>query len=463
MTKDKLWVRLSLAFGIVVVVAAFGVGLTPILLGRYYAQDRFIADFLEARGGLLDRLAVYYQREQSWDNIQPILVGAQSAIPGEDENKSFFFLADHNKKIVYHPNERHHGRSMQDMRNMQARIMPIKVEGKTVGYLGTLPRQSNRPPNPLPFLERLTQFVLMVAVIGGVGGITLGVLMSRSLTAPLTRLAEAARAIGSRDLSQRVEPKGTAELVEVAHAFNEMAKDLEEAETLRRNLVADVAHELRTPLTVLQGNLRAILDGVYPLDTSEVSRLYDQTRLLSRLVNDLHELAQAEAHQLPLSFQETNLLTLVEHTAATFAPIAESENVTLKTDLPTTLAPIQADKTRLTQVLHNLLVNALRHTPSGGDITLSIKTTSNLSDKNGSICLNVSDTGEGIPPEHIPHIFDRFYRADPARSRAKGGTGLGLAIARAIVKEHGGQITATSSGIFGEGTTFKIELPTIAH
>src|SRR5262249_21172886 len=158
-------------------------------------------------------------------------------------------------------------------------------------------------------------------------------LVSRSLSAPLNRLAAAAQAIGERKLNRRVEVKGTREIVAVATAFNEMATALEKAEMLRRNMVADVAHELRTPLSVLQGNLRAILDGVYPMDRSEVARLYDQTRVLSRLVNDLHELTLAEARQLPLNMQQTNINDLIESVTDTFGPVAETEEVKLKVQI----------------------------------------------------------------------------------------------------------------------------------
>jgi signal transduction histidine kinase len=259
--------------------------------------------------------------------------------------------------------------------------------------------------------------------------------------------------LGTRDLSQRVEEKGSDEMIAVARAFNEMASDLEEGEQLRRNLLADVAHELRTPLTVLRGNLRAILDEVFPCDNNEIARLYEHTRFLSRMVNDLHELAQAEARQLPLDFQEIDLDKLVVDTADTFRPGAESKEVALKTELAEDLPTIEIDSARIRQVLQNLLANALRHTPEGGTITVGAKADTE------TVNLTVADTGEGIPPEHLPHIFDRFYRTDPARTRDKGGSGLGLAITRAIVEAHGGKISAVSTGVSGEGTTFTIELP----
>lgn len=314
------------------------------------------------------------------------------------------------------------------------------------------------PPNPpenvteSQIVQALAGFILVVASVGGVVGIVAGIAMSRSLTAPLRQLEDAARRIGKREWQEQVVVKGTEELTAVAHAFNQMVANLGHAETLRRNLMADVAHELRTPLTVLQGNLRAILDDVYPLDKAEVARLYDQTRHLIRLVNDLHELAQAEARQLPLAIVSINMMTLVEETISHFLPLADEVGVALQLEMPTTLAPLPGDTARLRQVLHNLLSNSLRHTPLGGVITVQL---SQLPD---ALQIMVSDSGEGIAAEHLPFIFDRFYRTDRARSRDTGGTGLGLAIVRAIVEAHGGQVTAVSEGI-GCGSKFLVVLP----
>jgi signal transduction histidine kinase len=280
-----------------------------------------------------------------------------------------------------------------------------------------------------------------------------GALISRGLTRPLDTLASAAQAIGKNDLTQRVDVRGSAEIRAVARSFNEMADALEEAETLRSNLLADVAHELRTPLTVLQGNLRAILDDVYELDKAEIARLYDQTRHLTRLVNDLRELAQVEAEQLPLNITNVDVHALVQETADIFTPIAKAEDKTLVVDIAPTLPPIRGDAARLTQCIQNLLHNALQHTQAEGTITL--RTMQN----NEGVCIQVQDDGAGIEAEHLPHIFDRFYRSDRARSRDTGGTGLGLAIVRAMVDAQGGSIRVESDGI-GQGSTFTIQLPT---
>jgi two-component system sensor histidine kinase BaeS len=192
---------------------------------------------------------------------------------------------------------------------------------------------------------------------------------------------------------------------------------------------------------------------VYALDKAEVARLYDETRLLSRLVNDLHELAQAEAGHLALNRQPTQLAELVRSTAAAFGAAADAKGVTLNWQIPTDLPSVMADAARLTQVLHNLLDNALRHTPTGGAISLRAGCDA------GEVWLDVQDSGEGIAAQDLPRVFDRFYRADPARSRASGGAGLGLAIVRAIVEAHGGRVSAASQGVPGQGSIFTLRLP----
>ncbi len=300
--------------------------------------------------------------------------------------------------------------------------------------------------------EKIPGALLSIALTGGTVGIAAGLWMSRHLTAPLDELADAAREIGEKNLSRRVEIRGSEEIMTVANAFNQMASKLQEAETLRQNLLSDVAHELRTPLTVLQGNLRAILDEVYPLDKAEITRLYEQSRHLSRLVNDLHELAQAEAKQLPLTLQETDVKKELQTSFLLFQPLAEEKKISL-TFVPTPpVSHAKVDRARFKQALHNLLTNALRHTPQNGSVTIY------LSQQNNQLRIAIQDTGEGIAPEHLTHIWNRFYRTARARDRHSGGTGLGLAITRAIIQAHDGQVSANSDGV-GKGSTFTLYLP----
>ena len=295
---------------------------------------------------------------------------------------------------------------------------------------------------------RLLRILLSISILG----ILVGIVSSRGLAAPLRNLAKAAQAVGKQDLSQRIDIKGSSEVREVAVAFNAMAAALEKADDLRNNMLADIAHELRTPLTVIQGNLRAILDDVYELDKVEVARLYDQTRQLSRLVDDLHDLALLEAKQFSLNLSKQNLIEIVQDAAGIYQPIFDDQGITLSLDLPPVISPVEGDCARIAQCLNNLLNNSLRHTPRGGKVIIE------LEEKDGKATVAVMDNGTGIEPEHLPFVFDRFYRVDPDRNRRSGGSGLGLAITHALVLAHRGEITAASAGR-DQGSTFTIKLP----
>jgi signal transduction histidine kinase len=454
---NKLWVRLSLGFGGVLLATTLLISLVFIIAGGI--RNHVVGgggppwhknNYGDVINSVAGDLATYYQAEQTWTGSTQFLVQAQTTAANSLGRNQTLFLMDSQGYVVDHVLPIPVNALQDEIRNEY--VVPVQVDGQTVGYVGVVDFWADfeGPPNGARALAAILGFT--VVFVGG-GGIVFGVLMSRSLTAPLDNLVEGAKALGTRDLSRRVEEKGSDEMIAVARAFNEMASELEEGEQLRRNLLADVAHELRTPLTVLRGNLRAILDDVFPCDNNEIARLYEHTRFLSRMVNDLHELAQAEAKQLPLDFQEIDLGKLVTDTADTFRPGAEAKEVDLQTSLAGDLPLVEIDAARLRQVLQNLLANALRHTPEGGTITVGAETDTEI------VKLTVADTGEGIPPDHLPHIFDRFYRTDPARTRDKGGSGLGLAITRAIVEAHSGRISAASTGVPGEGTTFTIELP----
>jgi len=306
-----------------------------------------------------------------------------------------------------------------------------------------------RPPPEDEFVANLRAVLVVTALgVGGVG-IVLGVVISRTIAAPLANLSLAARDFATRRWDRRVPVEGTDEIADVARAFNAMADALQRGELLRRNLMADIAHELRTPLTVMQGNLRALLDGVYPLEMREVATLYDETRLLSRLVADLRELALAESGQLPLNMQPVDVLPLLRRVVEQFAVAAEAQETSVIL-AESALPPVMADPDRLAQVLHNLLANALRHTP-GGRISVSCELLS------GQVRIRVSDTGNGIAPADLPYVFDRFYRAGEPHL---GSTGLGLAIAKAWVEAIGGQIGVESDA--GKGSQFWFTMKAIS-
>jgi two-component system OmpR family sensor kinase/two-component system sensor histidine kinase BaeS len=330
----------------------------------------------------------------------------------------------------------------------------LQSQDQTIGYFVFTPGPiATLSPIEQTFIDQVRQNLLLAGLIAGLVGVILGLTFSRTLTRPLNRLASAARAIAAKDLTSRVKPTGTVEVANVAHAFNEMADSLEKAEELRRNLVADVAHELRTPLSVMQGNLAAQLDGVFPLDLAETARLYDETRLLSRLVDDLRELAQAEAGQLQLNLGTIELGPIIESTASAFKVMASEKQTTLTVEALNDLPPVKADAERIAQVLRVLLSNAIRHTSraTNGRITI---TTAALA---GQVEVSVQDNGEGIAFEDVPYVFDRFWRGDKSRARETGGSGLGLAIAKQLIEAQGGQIEVESQ--IGLGSRFWFRLP----
>jgi len=450
---DRLWLRLTLAFALVVLVAMGAIGF--VLQWRADSEFRqYVArSWFAEEGGLLDSLADHYRTWGSWEGA-PALLGGEwppAWAPGkghwpQPEARQALVLADSSGRVIYGS-----GR-VRSTANLRARSLPITVDGQTVGYLyAGAPRTDALGPLEQGFLHNLRTSLLIGASVAGGLGLLLGLLLSRNLTAPLSRLAGAARSVAAGDLGQKVEEGGSVEIAEVARSFNEMTTALQQAETLRQNLMADVAHELRTPLTVLQGNLSAILDGVYPLDKTEIARLHEESQLLGRLVEDLRELALAEAGRLSLHVRSADVGPIIKGTEAAFRPAAKEKGLSLVSEVDEGLPAAAADPDRLAQILRNLLSNALYHTPAGGHITMQATSAGD------QVEISVIDSGEGIAPEDLPHVFGRFWRGDRSRARETGGSGLGLAIARQLVLSQGGDIGVESQP--GRGSRFWFWLP----
>ncbi|WP_298458306.1 ATP-binding protein [uncultured Cellulomonas sp.] len=280
------------------------------------------------------------------------------------------------------------------------------------------------------------------------------VVLARRIGRSLATVSTAAARLGAGQYESRVPAAGLgAEFDDLAASFNTMAARLQDADRLRARLLADVAHEVRTPVATIAGYLEAVQDGVQPLDEATVTVLGDQAARLTRLAQDLAAVTRAEAGDLVLDVEPVPARDLLELTAAAWRDRATAAGVHLTLGPDTTAAPVAVDRHRIAQVLDNLVANALRHTPPGGTITLRAAP----ADAPHHVALSVADTGEGIAPEHLPHVFERFYRADTARDRASGGSGIGLAICKALTEAHGGTITATSTAA---GATFVATLPT---
>ncbi len=299
------------------------------------------------------------------------------------------------------------------------------------------------PPGSLA----LVRAVVPLAVLVGLFGLLLTARALRGAAAPVGDFMDAVGRISDGDYSARVAEHGPREARSLARAFNRMAAQLEAGEASRRSLLADVTHELRTPLTVMQGNLEGVLDGVYPADAEHLRPILDEMQVLSRLIDDLRTLALAESGSLTLHREPTDLGVLAGETVAAFRSQAEAAGVRLDLSVADDLPLLPVDPVRLREVLANLIANALRYTPGGGQVQVI-----EVRGPNGGISLSVHDTGSGIPPEALPHIFDRFYKGPDSR-----GTGLGLAIARNLARAHGGELSVQSTP--GQGTTMTVTLP----
>lgn len=279
---------------------------------------------------------------------------------------------------------------------------------------------------------------------------------TRRIGRPVALVADAAADIASGHYDARVQPPGIgAEFDAMAQSFNQMAARLSTVEITRRRLLADLAHEMRTPLATIDGYLEGIEDGVAAADEPTLDLLRQQTRRLARLAGDIGAVSRVEEGQLALARRRLDPIQLVETAVATAAPQFQAEGVALAVHGDTEAPAVAGDPDRLGQVLANLLGNALRLTPSGGRVDVHVVST------NRGAEIAVADTGVGIAPEHLPHVFERFYRVDTARDRAHGGSGIGLAISRALVQAHGGRIGAESPGA-GQGATFRVWLPAAA-
>jgi signal transduction histidine kinase len=453
---NRLWVRLMLAFALTTLVS---VGTVAVLADwqasnafrQYVGQQQALA-----QAGLADDLAAYYQRTGGWAGIATVMAayagpGAGNG-QGAGRGRPALLLADESGLIVYDARTGRAGSTLTAVEQGQA--LGIVLEGQTVGWLvmATAGRGAgNLAAAEQAFLDQLRNTFLVAALLALALGLGLSVWISQNLSAPLAQVRQAARAFASHHWEQRLPIRGAEEVADVARAINHMAETLQGAEVQRRNLLADIAHELRTPLAVLQGNLRALLDGVYPLEMGEVATVYDQSRLISRLVDDLGQLALAEAGQLRLNLAEIDVGPVVLAAVDNWIGVAQEQSITLGPTLAALLPTVRADAERLTQILNNLLANALRHTPSGGRVTLAAEGVDQ------GVRLSVADTGEGIAAEDLARVFDRFYRGDMARARGSGGSGLGLAITKALVEAMGGSISVQSQ--VGSGSTFTVTLP----
>ncbi|GAB4281322.1 MAG: ATP-binding protein [Candidatus Promineifilaceae bacterium] len=449
----KLWLKLTIAFLLVAVVGIVVVGYwanrtTESGFRHYLLQGEVVQTDV-----LAEQLVTYYRQQDGWDGVDVLLT---SILTGRGQNGmggGMWALADENGRIVA---QSVGGRGRIQMLVEEGDGVALQMDGRTVGTLYLGMQGMGMGAAESQFLAEVNRGLLYGGMAAVVLALVLTVGLAQGLTRPLKQLTQATQALAGGDLSQQVPVTGHDEVATLAQSFNKMAYTLRQSETQRQQMLADIAHELRTPLAVMQGNLEAMLDGVFPLSPENLTMVHEETLLLRRLVDDLRTLSLAEAGQLHLSRSRIPVSDLIDQAVAAFAPLAEADGVALVAEVPDKPVFVYADKTRIQQVLANLLGNALRHAPQGAarmpKIWLRVQDA-----ENGCVRIGIIDNGTGMSTEAAAHVFDRFWRADTARSRDKGGSGLGLAICQGIVAAHNGRIWVESQP--NEGAAFWFELP----
>jgi signal transduction histidine kinase len=286
--------------------------------------------------------------------------------------------------------------------------------------------------------ESVTTVVIAAVLVAGLASIGLAILMARMLARPLRDVGAAARRIADGDYAARVPREGPEEIASLADSFNQMAASLEEQERMRRDFIANAAHELRTPLTNLQGYLEALRDGVIVADRSTYESLWDEAERLVRLSRSLDALAEGDAAHAPPALATIDLGAAARSAVELAQPAIERAGLRLVVDVPDAL-PARANPDHLAQVLANLLSNAVRYTPAGGTVTVRAER------RPGDLLISVGNSGEPIPADDLERVFERFYRVEKSRDRARGGAGIGLAIVKQLVEAGGGRVGAESS------------------
>ena len=434
-----------------VVVILITVGMTAFMAGR--AANAEIErvqgrdDTLRNRRlGML--LARQYEQRRSWLEAQGLLEGA-GAMYGQRvvlTNTDGIVVADTHRLMT--------GRRLN--KRIASRVA-FPVSGPN-GHLGTVMVNPDLPSSPpstgVAPIETSGPPLNVLLVLSGLLAVAVALVLtfflSRRVVAPVESLAKAAHLVAQRDFSARAEVGSRDEVGELALRFNSMVGELERTEELRRHMVADLAHELRTPLTNIRGYIEGISDGIIMPNPETLESMQGEVVLLTRLIEDLQDLALAESGRLQLQVKECDLGQTVRNAVAAFQQQAQVKAITLQVDAPDQVV-FQGDEGRISQIIRNLVSNAIAYTPSNGQVAIKSRI------EGDEVVLVVKDDGPGIPPEDLPYVFERFYRVDKSRSRYTGGIGLGLTIARRLAEAHGGGISVTSQE--GIGSEFRVVIP----
>ena len=428
--------------------------------------------------GFVVALEEYYQTNQTWQGVENLFIlpgmgqgiGHSGEGTGQGKGQGVgtnsgggtlnqrLRLADAQGNVLIDTRNEAAGALLSNDDLEQA--IPLIANKQTVGYLLPEGGVGFTRTDETALLNRINQAAITAGLIAVSVSLLLALLLAYRLLRPIRDLTRAANQLAQGDLSQQVDVHGDDELANLGRAFNQMAASLEEAEQSRRAMTADIAHELRNPLAVQRANLEALQDGIYPLTSENLNPVLEQNYLLNRLVEDLRTLALVDSGQLALEPTPTDLPVLVTRVVDRYRAQADARRVSLNVSTSEHLPLILLDPGRMEQILGNLLSNALRYTPESGQIDLDTSSPPKgitMSDDLDIVQIIVHDSGPGIPPEAIPHLFDRFFRGDRARSRDDGGSGLGLAIARKLTHAHGGDLTAQNHP--HGGAVFILTLP----
>jgi two-component system OmpR family sensor kinase/two-component system sensor histidine kinase BaeS len=429
--RRRLLLLLLRAFAIVVILTVGLMILQTVLVLNDYTRRTPV--FRAPYASLLES---YYRGSGSWQGVQMVLTDQQGR-----PNMGIFPEAE--QAILLDAE----GRVVLDRGQVNSPLIgelftigtyqiqqPLVVGGQPIG---TLIFKARADMHPWRFLYGIIPTIGALSILLGFMTLVIGLLLMRRVVNPLAEVMAASQAVADGNLAARVPVRASnADLRALADHFNHMAASLERSDQERRNMLADIAHELRTPLTVMRGRLEGILDGIYPSDAAHISPALEETYLLERLVEDLRLLTLAETRQLHFELHPCDLAELASHSLSLFEAQATEQNIELCLEAAPGLPLVQADPQRVEQVIGNLLENALRYVSQDGQVTIKVDRV------NDGVRLAVSDNGPGVPDDDLPHLFDRFWRAESSRSRTAGGAGLGLAIARQLIEAQGGKIAA---------------------
>jgi two-component system, OmpR family, sensor histidine kinase BaeS len=459
----SLRARLTLSY---VLVALFCVILVS-ALANGVLENRFrsyVRETQEQRNRqLVDLVGAQFRADGSWDEASIMTVGMNAL-----EQGVIVKVTDTRGATVWDAMTHNNGLCEQMIAHMAANMAsryrgwkgtytvvnyPVRsdfraVGAVSIGYYGPFFLSDQ----DLSFINTLNRLLLWVTGGALAAALGIGLGMARGISVPLARVEAATLAIAGGNLAVRVpERSRTREIGRISAAVNTLATALQTQESLRRRLSADMAHEMRTPLATLQSHLEALIDGVWEPDQGRLTGLYNEILRINRMVADMENLARYEADTLSLQRERLEIGELAAGIVANHEPQFRAKGVELTLLREPGTVDVSADPDRLSQALINLLSNALKFTPAGGSVQVGVGAAG------GAVLLKVTDTGIGIGPADLPHVFERFYRADSSRSRSTGGSGIGLSIAKAIAEAHGGTLTVTSSP--GRGSEFTITLP----